>query len=62
MAYALSDEEKAYYKDLDEHFNKHVEEFRGKKEIELQQGKRAELEIELNKLQEYLDIYQKGMI
>ena len=49
----LSDGEKDYYNDLEQNFDKHVEKYRQSKEQELKDGKKAELEAELNRLAEY---------
>ena len=58
----LSDEEKNYYNDLKQNFDKHVEKYRALKEQELQQGKTAELEAELHRLADYYSGCMKGEI
>ena len=58
----LSEEEKNYYNDLEQNFDKHVEKYRNLKEQELQQGKKAELEAELYRLDEYYSGCMRGEI
>ena len=58
----LSEEEKKYYNDLEQNFDKQVEKYRNLKEQELQQGKKAELEAELHRLAKYYSGCMKGEI
>ena len=58
----LSDGEKDYYNDLEQNFDKHVEKYRQSKEQGLKDGKRAELESELKRLDEYYSGCMRGEI
>lgn len=60
MAIQFSENQRKYYKDLRDNFNKHVEEYKKEKQELLKQGKADELKEELAKHKGYLELFQKG--
>ena len=62
MAYQLNPEQEAHYKDLAERFDEHVAEYRAEKQRELDDRRVEELEVELRRLEEYLELYHKGEV
>ncbi|MBD3318289.1 hypothetical protein GF342_00065 [Candidatus Woesearchaeota archaeon] len=58
----LSPEEQAALKDLSEHFEKYIDEYREQKKKELAKGKRAALLEELRRLEHTQEGYTHGMI
>ena len=58
----LSDTEKDYFDDLAQNFDSHIDKYKTQKEQELSQGKKDELEAELQGLEAYFDGCQRGEI
>lgn len=58
----LSDTEKDYFENLEQNFNLYVNEYKKRKDQELSQGKKNELEAELQGLEAYFDGCQKGEV
>ena len=62
MAKELTDSEKKHFNDLEDNFDSKVEEYRNKKEKELAEGKKEELKEELENIDRYLEIYNRGEV
>ena len=58
----LSENEKQHYSDLEKNFTQHVDKYRNEKQQELQQGKKEELAVELQNLEEYYAICMRGEV
>ncbi|MCK5660325.1 MAG: hypothetical protein KAH86_03125 [Methanosarcinales archaeon] len=58
----LSDTEKDYFETLEQNFDSHVSEYKKRKEQDLLQGKKNELEAELQRLEAYFDGCQRGEV
>ena len=58
----LSENEKQHYNDLEKNFTQHVAKYRNVKQQELQQGKKDDLIVELQDLEEYYAICMRGEV